>query len=79
MNEIQQAAFASANSGAAASAPQTLSALIVGLLATLVMLWCCWVWTGAYRASARSGAGAVGSQALRALFITVVVLAITQV
>ena len=79
MNEIQQAAFASANSGASALSPGALSALILGILATVVMLWFCWVCVGAYRASARAGIGidTVGSHALRALFIMVIVLAMT--
>ena len=77
MNEIQQAAFASANSGASSLSAGALSALILGILATVVMLWFCWVCVGAYRASARAGIDTVGSQALRALFIMVIVLAMT--
>ena len=79
MNEIQQTAFASANSGASSLSASALSALILGILATVVMLWFCWVCVGAYRASARAGIGidTVGSQVLRALFIMVIVLAMT--
>ena len=77
MDEVQRAAFESANSGVTAFSPETLSALILGILATLVMLWFCWVCLGAYRASAKAGVGAVGGQVLRALFVMVVVLAIT--
>ena len=49
MNEIQKAAFESANSGVTAFAPETLAALILGILATVVMLWlagCAWGPTG---------------------------------
>ena len=79
MNAIQLAAFESANAGSTAFSADTLSTLILGLLATVVMLWFCWVCLGAYRASARHQVGieSVGSQALRALFVMVIVLAIT--
>lgn len=79
MNEIQQAAFTSANSGVSAITPQALDAFILGVLATVVMLWFCWVCVGAYRASGRPGVSidTVGSQALRALFVMVIVLAMT--
>jgi integrating conjugative element protein (TIGR03758 family) len=77
MNGIQRAAFESANSGVTAFAPETLAALILGILATVVMLWFGWVCVGSYRASAKAGIDNVGGQVLRGLFVMVVVLAIT--
>lgn len=77
MSELQNAAFRSANSGAAVIEPAEVNNLVVGVLVVMIFLWVSWVCLCAYRGMAKRGTTTTdtGAQVLRVFILMMIMLA----
>lgn len=78
MSELQNAAFRSANSGAAVIEPAEVNSLVVGVLVVMIILWTCWVCLCAYRGLSKRGTATTdaGAQVIRVFILMMMMLAL---